>query len=113
MNAEKSRRNSFSGGIGLFVLSILSPGGFAEPAMEYDEDTEECSTIIAVGTATVDGKKRTGHNGDSFVWKTGIGPTRVLTITINEKSRIKSIAGLNSCGVAREGNGRSYLPGMV
>ena len=111
MRSKRYRCSVLSGGITALVITVLSVAGSAPAIPDADEDGEECTTVIAVGTATVDGKTRTGQNHDGTPW-TGQKPSRVVRITVNEKTGIKTINELNSCGVARQGNGRNPFPGM-
>ena len=114
MEVKGFRTILFSCGIAAFLISGLAVGAFAQAATgyDYDEYPEGCTTVIAVGTATVDGKTRTGQNSDGFAHKTGLHPARVVKIKIDEKTGIKTIGELNDRGVARQGAARSPLSGM-
>ena len=70
--------------------------------LDFFEDTEGCSTIIALGTATVDGKTRIGQAHEGIAHGVEFHLTRVMRIHTDTATGIKWVAELNSQGVARQ-----------
>jgi len=113
MRMKKFRKTIFACMVATILVLGLSTGAFVQGADEYNEDVDECTTVIALGIATVDGNTRTGQTSDGLASATGLKPTRVVSITVDEGTGIKSIGGaLNDQGVTAQHNGRRPLPGM-
>lgn len=111
MRTKRFRKTIFACMVATILVLGLSTGAFVQEA--YDEDLDECTTVIAVGLATHDGNTRTGQTSDGIARATGLTPTRVVSITVDEKTGIRSIGGaLNDQGVTAQHNGRRPLPGM-
>lgn len=91
--------------IASLVVPILAVCNCVDDQEEYEK---ECTTAIAVGKATVDGRTLVCQSRDN---NTGKMSKIVVRMTVDDETGIKVIGMLNSEGVGAAGNGIGCVPG--